>query len=138
MANNIIPIDINQINQEILELENKISDLTKEREFRIHLREYAISRFASNNRNSANHQERKIEEEADGINFFLFSILKGRKVEKAEIVNAWAEKTGKSRDDVYNTVSNALTRGKTDKKFENEIDPRGRRFGSKWFIKQKG
>ena len=140
-----VEVNIGQIDKDILEINVKIEALVKEKDFLANLRKYALAKHLNGSaiaNSKAVKGKRKSKQKSrakpqTGISEFIINSLRGGRTETKKLIAGWAKETGKDYDKVANSISNALNRLKEDHKVDGLIDPRGRRYGATWVLKNE-
>lgn len=147
---NTVAIDLNKIDSEIAGLELEIEKIKTEIDFRKNLKKYILGQgllFKNSQETQATKQPivhsnslfngiTITPAQPDlGISDFIFKFLEANgKKESRTIIQAYADYTKKSFDEVRNNVSNALSRLKGNNKIDNEYNG-GEWRGYGWYIK---
>lgn len=140
-----VEVNIDQIDNDILGINTKIEALEKEKEFLSNLRKYALAKHLNGSavtigkkvRGKRKTKQKTRTKPQVGISEFILNSLKGGRIETKKLIDGWAQETGKEYNKVANSISNALNRLKEDHKVDGLIDPRGRRYGATWTLKNE-
>lgn len=128
---NIIPVDISELDAEILEIEQQISKLQAKREELQLVRRYAM--------NKAKRVSDAIPLTTKKLSEFILSDLKIGNADGSQLLSRYAMLIGQKVDSALsNRFGNTLFRLKTDELIDGKPKGASRRFGTEYSITKKG
>lgn len=136
-------VDEEKINRDISEIDKQIALLTQRREIIIESKKYLVSIPSHNGANISKAKqpakpkfiEKKGNKRSAESPGFILGVLKSGRMDTNALIAAWAKHVNKPNAEVGRYLSKVLARLKQIGKIDNEVDKRGKRYGSVWFLK---
>ena len=127
---NIVPVNLSEIDSELLELDTKIRALQTDRETLMSVRRFIASK--------ANSNQPVVYPILDlGVSDYIISLLRKSNLEGRAIKLSYANAIGKTVKDISNNVGNALTRLKDKGEIDSVPNGKSKKAGSVYRLIKK-
>ncbi|HLY70701.1 MAG TPA: hypothetical protein VKR53_13300 [Puia sp.] len=131
-----VTINLPAIDDKIKAIEEEIQSLIADKKDWQSFRQKVIllGEAAANSKHIATNGKKR-PKKMEGISKFILDFLQKGETPYGELLKAWGEKSGKTKEEIGNNLSNTLSRLRRSGKTLNKVNSRGRRFGSSWYLK---